>query len=257
MTKTETLRHANKVLAELDAVFANTSKSGQPLGDGLHQKFLWFWSPDLVVKVPCFNDDGGFVFDYVCQCGIDRRVHAPGCSGFTRAKVKMTTISALGARAEDPQYARCWILARWKAPMPFDAWVELMHTEEDYPANGSYIPVSHGANYVHFPADQVPTEDVSRVVVQMFRRHAAEWRAEYRADLDKANRREVPFFDAKGNVIEDAATGSEYHKIRDRLKSRMTLNGHVPGKKDSTLIFTESMDSVRSKESPDGHTSEN
>lgn len=253
MNTTETLRRANKVLADLDSVFANTSKSGKVLGDGSHQKFIWAWSPDLIVKVPCFTDEGGFVFDYVCACGIDRRVHAPGCTGFTRAKVKMTTMSALGARAEDPQYARCWILARWKAPLPFEAWVELMHTEEDYPANGNYIPVSRGANFVYYPADQIPTAEISQLVVRTFRQHAAEWRAEYKLELEKANQREVPIFTEKGDIIEDASKSAPYHAIRDRLKSRMTLNGHVPGKKDSTLIFTEPM----SKESPDGHASKN
>ena len=230
MNKTESIRKANEVLRELDGDFK---------GDGSHQKFTWRWSPDLVNLVPKVNDDGNFAYDYVCQCGKDRRVHDPDCSGIIRAKVAMTTISSLGVQSEDPRYQRCWILTRWEPPPPFDDWVEMMGSEDDYPANGRYVPVSAGRQFVYLAADVPPTEAISRVIVQKMRQHVAEWREEYRKELENANQREVPIFTPKGDIIEDASKSAPYHKIRDRLKDAMTFNGHVPGKKDNTLFMSE------------------
>lgn len=241
MNTTERLRVANDILRQLDGDF--------PGSDGIHQKFKWCWSQDLVSLVPAFGLDGEIQYRYVCGCGEDRAVHAVHCSTLVRALPKMTQISSLGPLIEDERYRRAWILSNWIAPPSLDSWIESMGTEEDYPADGRYVPVSVGRNMVSLPSDRPPSDHDSWTVVRMVREHAGTWKQRVAEEADIMGARVTPLFDDKGNMLEPAHKTSSYHKMHDRLKSRMTLNGHIPGKKDNTLIFTEKEEPVNAASS--------
>lgn len=236
MNTGEKLRTANGILRQLDGDF--------PGSDGIHQKFKWCWSQDLISLVPEFDHDGQPKYQYICQCGVDREIHSPQCSSMVRARIKMMKISSLGPQIEEPRYRRAWMLCSWVAPPPFDAWMDMMGSEEDYPAHGRYTPVSWGKNMVALNADMPPDEEASWAVVRMIRQHAETWRKTVADDAEKAAARMTPLFDKRGNLLEPAHPSSSYHQMHDRLKSAMTYKGHIPGKKDNTVIFTEKQETT-------------
>lgn len=209
---------ANEILRELDAVY--------PGGDSVHPLFQLRWSESMVSLVPEYAIVDGEVvpvMEYRCMCGVDRVVHLATCNGITVAKVKVKKVSTFGLQGEFEYISKAWVLCKWNAPPTLDRWVEAMGTDEDYPKNGRYLPVSRGLACIVIPPNAPLSEypDYARFLVDKMKA----WRKEspeINRKLDEnALAPAMPVMDGRGNMIRDAAPGKPYHRIVDALKERM------------------------------------
>lgn len=222
---------ANQILRELDAVYP---------ADGIHPAFQLMWSDDLISIVPQFTSEGQPVMEYRCWCGIDRQVHEPSCDGLTIAKVKMTRVPSFGLEGEFSSYPKStWVLCRWQAPPAKWEWVDTMGTDEDYPANGRYLPVHRGQQCIVVPprtsADEYP--EAARLMVKMLREHSQEWRNQIAADIEKARRLTLPIEDERGNVVREPDKGTAYWRVLDRVKDALLVRDPT-----ATVGYSKSID---------------
>lgn len=209
---------ANTILRDLDGLY--------PGGDGIHPPFQWKWSEELVSIIPvfeCIGPETKPVYDYRCPCGLNVRVHTASCSGVTVAKVRMQRVKTCGLNGEFESYINCWILCVWKAPPSKSDWIDSMGTDEDYPANGRYVPVHQGPMCVAIPPNTPPDlyEEISKLTVRKMRAHAATWRDELKKDLEKARALTIPIEDERGNEIRVPDKDARYWDILARVKERL------------------------------------
>lgn len=213
------LARANTILRELDAVYPGFTP---PEG-----KFQIRWSEDMTALVPRYefkaNLEIGPVMEYRCACGTDVVIHQPSCGGMTIAKVKLHRVSMFGADGEYPTYRNVWVLCRWNPPPIKADWIDQMGTDEDYPAQGRYLPISKGPYLVVVPkkatAEDLP--DCARLMVHMMTeqmRNMQEFRAQAK---EKAEMLRMPIEDAKGNVIREPHKDAPFWRIKDRVKEKM------------------------------------
>lgn len=217
------IKTANKILRELDSILPGFTP---PEG-----KYKLCWSEDLFSLVPeYFNtmDDAGEVVSkpvmkYICHCGVDKAVHEPDCNGYTLAKVKLQRVSTFGLGGEYPQCKNVWALCTWVAPPSEADWIDSMGTDEDYPANGRYIPVHRGQFCVVIPPKASQEEYIlsAKLFVTRFSQHTVEWKKEIEENTSRGRMTRFPIYDARGNMIKDADSRSPYHRVVDRLKEKM------------------------------------
>jgi hypothetical protein len=206
---------ANLLLRELDGVF--------PGGDGIHPVFQWQWANDLTALVPQYSEKDGEmlpVMEYRCACGIDKVVHLLDCS-VVIAKTKLQRVSLFGLHGEFKSYWNCWVLCRWIAPPSRANWTASMGTDEDYPENGRYVPISRGPMCVAMPP-KTPPDDYLRatqVAIHMLRENAAAWELE--STKATTRRLDVPIQDVDGNVLREPDKDSRYWRILERVKEKM------------------------------------
>lgn len=225
------IRECNDLLRrELDAIF--------PHGDGVHACFQLRRAGDLKSMVPVYRESNGIcepVMEYRCKCGVDRAIHTfyrggprggrKMCDGLTVAKVKMQLVSTFGLEGEFNSYPEnCWVLCRWIAPPPLDAWIRTMDTDEDYPKEGRYLPVHNGPQCVVIPTNAEPRDflPATRAIVATMRKHVATFREQLAAQQEKDRALQIPIEDANGNVIREPAANSKYNRVLDRLNEYST-----------------------------------
>lgn len=235
------IRRANEMLRELDGVF--------PGGDGVHQQFQWKWSEDLWTLIPQYemksNGEAEPIMEHRCGCGVDIRVHSANCSGITIAKIKLQNVKTTGEDGEFASYKNVWILCTFVPPPLKSDWIDSMGTDEDYPANGRYLPVHRGPACVAIPPRTSPQEyeRATRVVITMMREHADTWRASLRKQTEKMLELQIPIEDHKGNVIREPGQGSKYQRIKDKVKDSMRR--YDP---DATVGYTKALEAPETKE---------
>ncbi len=225
------IEKANAILRELDAIYPS---------DGVHPAFQLMFADDLISIIPKFTDDGNPVMEYRCWCGIDRMVHEPDCEGVTVAKVKMQKVPSFGLEGEFSSYPKgTWVLCRWNAPPDKLDWVDMMGTDEDYPANGRYLPVHRGQACMVIPPNASAEDyvDGARLMVGMMREHRKTWKAEIREGIDRGRRLRLPIEDAKGNVVREPDKGTPYWRHLERIREAMRLRDP-----DSTVGYSKSID---------------
>jgi len=212
------IKRANEILRDLDGVY--------PGGNGVHPLFQLRWSESMVSLVPEYsvlNGEAVPVMEYRCKCGVDRMVHSPACDGLTIAKVKIKRMSTFGENGQYQSYQNVWVLCRWLPPPPLEFWVEVMGTDEDYPKNGRYLPVSRGLACVVIPP-KAPLSEYPE-----YARHIVQQMTAWRKESPEIERKMVadklapamPVYDGRGNMIRDAAPGKPYHKMVDAAKEKM------------------------------------
>ena len=239
MSTERKIARANAILRDLDGLFPNKIQTAYGLRDteGTPQRFKWCQARDLVTLLPELDDSGEFKYDWICPCGVDKRVHEPTCTGLSYPRTRFKQEYVLGPIMDDPKFTTAWFLCRWLAPPSIDDWIASMASEADYPANGRYVPVSRGVNYVY--SMDVPDAAISEQVAQFIRQHAENWKQDLQQMKTESRKRMVPRYDAKMNVIEPADPTSPFHRVKDQIRDAMTVGGHTPGAKDDVAIFTE------------------
>lgn len=224
---------ANEILRELDAVY--------PGGDGVHPQFQLRWSEDLWSLIPRYEmagDEPKPVLEYRCQCGVDVTVHSALCSRVTVAKTVLDKVKTFGLEGEFQSYSKVWVLCTWSPPPSKADWIDSMGTDEDYPANGRYIPVHRGAMCVVIPRSAVPADypRVAGVMVKMMKEHAEKWRGQLNEQFEKARRLQFPLEDAKGNVIREPDKDTAYWRVKERVADKMRTFG------DATVGYSKSLE---------------
>lgn len=213
------LARANTILRELDGAFPGYTP---PEG-----KFQLRWSEDLESIVPMYEmkPDGQVesVMENRCHCGTDVRVHAASCGGFVVSKVKMQKVPSFGAHGEYPSYRKVYVLCRWNPPPLLMDWVDQMGTDEDYPRNGRYLPVSRGPHLVVIP-QRTPLSDLpdcARHMVGILKEQISRAEELLLAKKEKDEMLRMPIEDAKGNVIREPHKDAPFWRIKDRVKEKM------------------------------------
>ena len=208
------IARSNEMLRELDPYFEHA--------DGIHPVFQWQWSEDMHSLVPAYTSDGDVVYEYRCQCGIDVQVHSATCKG-TIAKTKLVRVPMFGLEGEFQSYANCWVLCNWAAPPPKSDWIDMMGTDEDYPAGGRYVPVHRGLACMVIPPKAQPSEyePATRLVISQIKQHVAEWRGDMARAVAKSRRLDLPIEDEKGNVVREPDKDSPFWQYVDAAKEKM------------------------------------
>lgn len=206
------LRRANAVLANADY----GTLSAKP--DGQHPRYQYFWSEDLWTATPLLDADGKPRLEYICNCGVDKAIHDPDCKGITVAAVKFIRMKV------DPTLVNVFVLCTWLPPPSEESWAEMYGSFRYYPSEGRYVPITINNHRHTLPYP--PHEETARVVVRMIRDHEENKEARQAAAATKMELRE-----AQKTRDYTPPPGSKFQQNRERLKDRMTLNGHRPGKK--------------------------
>jgi len=189
------------------------------------------------------HEDGAFIYDYQCQCGVNIRHedHVEGCSktllpvnriqwrnvvsqwlGKTTSTTRPIWVGLYngdGSRVEN-QY----VLARWLAPMP-DGFAQPGAHSEFY-AKGCWEPVSSASYPVATPPGEIPAMATTRYVISTIL--ADERRRLQRHGEDSA-------------VME---TMRELHKdttmrriIQEKIKEGSSVMGGLPGKRGNEVSW--------------------
>lgn len=234
----KSIRRANEILRELDSVY--------PGGDGVHSKFQLRWSEELWSLIPRYeilNGEPVPVMEYRCKCGIDKRVHRPDCDGLVIAKTRLDKVKTFGLEGEFPAYINVWVLCSYQPPPSKEEWIHSFGTDEDYPANGRYLPVHRGPHCVCVPRKATGDDfvDAARVMVRMMREHQATWKAEFKKQMDKRLGLQIPVEDVKGNVINEPDRDAAYWRVRDKVADRIARN---MGKTGGMVGYTKEAEGV-------------
>lgn len=208
------LRAANDILASADYGLI----SARP--DGIHARYQYFYSEDLWTATPLTDSDGKPRMEYICQCGVDRSVHAPDCRGLTLACVKFMRVKV------DPTIENVYVLCTWLPPPSESSWANMYGSFRYYPREGRYVPIDINGHKHTLPYP--PFETTARVVVKMVRDHETNKRARAEAQEAKNALREM-----KKTEDFTPPQNSKWQQYRDHFKDTMTRNGHLPGTKDS------------------------
>lgn len=214
------LRRANAILANADyGVLASRP-------DGVHARYQYFHSSDLWTATPLLDSDGQNRMEFICNCGTDRAIHSPDCTGLTLACVKFVRVKV------DPSLDdNVFVLCTWLPPPSAESWANMYGSFRYYPREGRYVPITiNGRNHtLPYP----PHEETAKVVVRMIRDHETNKEARRAMAEQKMEMRE-----AQKTRDYTPSPGSKFQQNRDRLKDRMTLNGHRPGTKGSVSYQT-------------------
>jgi len=176
-----------------------------------HPLMAWFWSEDLLMIDNALDDAGNPIMDYICACGVNKDIHAPTCLA-SRAVSRMERVKIA------PTLDRVWVLCRWNMPT-LATWLACYGTEDNFPANGRYIPFSCADRTVTLPESSPPTEDDSALICRMI----------------KANE-DIPLATQIERWQENLDKRDEGARIRNRdaIRDAMPAFGSLPGTKMGT-----------------------
>lgn len=233
------LKKSNDLLAREDHSLPPYENGGiSILPDGIHPRYQWFWSEELLSATPLFNSDGTYKMEYLCGCGKDRIVHDPSCKTLTVACVMFTqfkTDPLLNCRGN----SNCFALCHWTPPPSPKSWEALYGSFRYYPNQGRYIPISQHvpgetkSHYISVPYPHVPQPGTTERIIHMIRDHHAK-SAQRLEDMDRyLSLREM----TKTRDI-TPPPNSQWSNINDRLKDKLTLTGDLPGEKGSASRFS-------------------
>ncbi len=133
-----------------------------PNGDA---RFKWIYSEDIIREMVTGE------FDYVCQCGVNRRVHSARCSEIVTPRVK--TVQRKQYRDLDRQ----WVLCYWKPPPDREAWKRAFGGLDTYPSRGGYWAVEYNGpvepgtfkKYISMKPECLPTTRITEGFIGAFR----------------------------------------------------------------------------------------
>lgn len=208
------LRRSNEILAQ-----------GFSRPDGVHPRYQYFYSEDLLTATPIISPDGEPLYEYICQCGVDKSVHSPDCSGIIIAAVKFMQMKTA------PTITNKFVLCVYFPPPTPERWAALYGSFRYYPSNGRYIPLGVNGHSVQLPYP--PHEETAHMTVRMIREHMAN-HEKYQQEYDE----KIELRDAKKTRDYTPPPNSHWANARYRLRDMMTLNGEPVGAKGSVLRFS-------------------
>jgi hypothetical protein len=208
--------------------------------DGVHPRYQWCSSEDLLMATPILNSDGTPKMEFICNCGVDRRIHAPDCP-MTVATVKFMQIKVI------PTLVNSWVFCGWFPPPSQEKWATTYGSFRYYPSNGRFIPFEakrpgSAPEYIQIPFPAIPFMDTTRRIIQMIQDHEATKARRDQEMVDAINLKDArKMRESWGDKMDyTPPANSKWASIQAQLKDKMTLNGAKPGTKGSVLRFSES-----------------
>jgi hypothetical protein len=229
------LQQSNDILARADGDLPPYAVNGHPVRpDGVHPRYQWIYSEELLTAMPIFKADGNYELDYICGCGTNKVIHTPDCNSLTVACVRFIQMKT------DPLLPRGFALCQWTPPPSEDYWASNYGSFRYYPSNGLYRPLSHQvpgearAHYIYVPYPATPFPELSERFISMAKDHYAK-SAERLLAMEKWSN-EADQVKTKDFT---PGPGTPWARIRDAVADRTNLNGATPGSKGSVLRFNE------------------
>ena len=101
---------------------------------GGEEVFAWKYSEDLTHYARAINPDtGALLYNYRCNCGLNKNVHGPDC----------------GMTVAEPVYIKCllrpehrdqWVLCKLHPSPPEHVWLRMFGTYLQWPKGGTWMP---------------------------------------------------------------------------------------------------------------------
>ena len=210
---------------------------------GAWPTFAWKWSESLITTMQMTDIEGKPQFDYVCGCGVNVDKHRKGSPTATLVGVKtagkrrrkyscFTTARAVTGRVLiAPNIVNKWVLCRWLRPPTEAAWKQSFGSMEDYPRNGTYVPVASNETQMALKDGVVPDERTTWIVIQTIKTAIPNEQvmAEKKAADDRKEERAV--FGPRGEVLSRPHQNSDWWNRKHELQDAMTTFGQTPGAK--------------------------
>lgn len=129
-----------------------------------HQRYQWAWSGDLNVPMAMMDDEGKPIYDYICPCGKNQRVHSAECT-LTVPRQRWETRSLV------PTLGNQWVLCSWQPPEASrDEWAANF-PGQPYPSGGYLIPIGDPQKCICIPSGQVPYRPTTDLCIAAIREH--------------------------------------------------------------------------------------
>lgn len=191
---------------------------------GAWPTFAWKWSESLITTMQMTDIEGKPQFDYVCGCGTNVSVHATEPCFITARAVTGRVLVA-------PNIVNKWVLCRWLRPPTEAAWKQSFGSMEDYPRNGTYVPVASNETQMALKDGVVPDERTTWIVIQTIKNAIPNEQvmAEKKAADDRKEERAV--FGPRGEVLSRPHQSSDWWNRKHELQDAMTTFGQTPGAK--------------------------
>ena len=193
----------------------NLERSIRKLNDLLRSElgepvYAWKYSEELDHPMSLINDDGSPQMEYVCACGTNVTIHDPACKSLIIARQKW------GLRRLRFDLEHQWTLCK---AVPNPPAIEFAHIYPGVP----YRPVEWAVcDPVYLDKNEVPTEDVTWLVIHKMREHrtmtSADWTNTAQAAMEKQTRKR------RDDILDD-------------IKSDAPAFGGIPGKKEHWVSF--------------------
>ncbi len=179
---------------------------GTPQGLPLYR---WVFSEDVLLTQPMLLfQDGQPIYDYLCRCGTNVRVHSAAC------KLSVPT-PRWERRRICHQEKDQWIFCKWLPPPARSAWDTTL-PGVPYPSEGYYAPVGDAAKTIALVSGTLPFPETTAMLIKCVR------------DMrDKSTRQ----------ILREMDTGMEKkekdsrNQLEDQVRDSLTFNLGVPGEK--------------------------
>ncbi len=123
----------------------------------------------FVHPMPVFDSSGDPVYENVCSCGIDQRIHNPRCR-LSRSRRKFRRRNIL-YDYEDPEQQRRMAnryLIAVESPLAAEQW-RREYSSEPIPLGGLWYPLTNEGGYMMLDPGQAPDLDVTQFVIRAVR----------------------------------------------------------------------------------------
>lgn len=152
-----------------------------------YQLYKWIYSEELLLPMVILDNDGEPERDFKCVCGLNVRVHQPGCYITIR-------VSRAELRKIAPDISHQWILCCWVPPEASEHdWECTFQGQFPYPSNGYYLPVSHNGVTLTLKGGAAPVMEVTRECIKYIKAHrertSKQWEQDFLEDSAKAEAR--------------------------------------------------------------------
>lgn len=197
---------------------------GSPMGPAA---FAWKWSEDLTTLVQDIGLDGRPQMVGHCVCGVDVATHGPDCKMvIMKSKTKKILVA--------PNLFNRWVFCRWMEPPTEATWKAVFGSMEDYPRNGTYVPLTNNNTTLALKPELAPDDRLTRMMISTV--HAARPVMEVLAEEQERREREEEMaqITRKGETISRPGNGTKWASLRDQIRDKMTTFGQVPGSRGAT-----------------------
>jgi hypothetical protein len=164
-----------------------------PFGEPLYE---WGWSEDLTHYMQALDPHTGRpIFDYECQCGVNKTVHAASCK-ISIAKPRYIE------RKLCPQLKEQWVALLWTSCGTLDDWLKEFGTRLRWSATGWRVPTNACLGHGEVPDRAVTWELIHKIRADR-KKSYVDWLQETEDALALKERRDESRLDA---MISDACT---------------------------------------------------
>lgn len=153
---------AQRRIAKLNQLLAD--ELGSPLR-------AWKRTQDgcFIHPMPVFDSDGKAVHENVCSCGVDQRIHWPGCllSGSRRKFLRRNILFDYEENEQQRRLANRYLVAV-ESPLASAQWQQAFPSEP-IPRRGLWYPLTDGGRYMILDPYQEPDLSATQFVIRAVR----------------------------------------------------------------------------------------